>query len=349
MQAPHFLKAGILTIVLVSIALGSWEFYLRNKGLSVDYDDGDSLWSAARAGVYEPIDRSTVFIGSSRIKYDLDIDTWKSITGDEPVQLAIEGNSPRPVLEDLGNDNNFKGKLIVDVTEGLFFSSAPENTAEPSSRIAYYKKRTPAQRFGFLINHALESQFVFLDKNNFSLSALLDKLPVTKRKDVFALPWPFPMEFGRVTFERQDIMMGKFLTDTTLQNKVKGLWEFFSKTDTEKPASGKKLDSVFTSVKAACDKIKSRGGQVLFVRTPSSGPYLAAEKKGFPRQKYWDSLLQITNCPGIHFADYPAIDHFQCPEFSHLSQAQAIIFTRNLIKILSEEKGWHFQRSFSSL
>jgi len=35
--------------------------------------------------------------------------------------LAIEGSCPRPILEDLANDQNFKGKLIVDVTEGLFF------------------------------------------------------------------------------------------------------------------------------------------------------------------------------------------------------------------------------------
>ena len=40
------------------------------------------------------------------------------------IQLAIEGNSPLPVLEDLAADENFKGNLVVDVTEGLFFSSS---------------------------------------------------------------------------------------------------------------------------------------------------------------------------------------------------------------------------------
>jgi hypothetical protein len=342
MQASQLAKAGILTIVLVTSTLVCWELHLRNKGLTVDYDDGESLWSNKRGMVYEPADRSTVFIGSSRIKYDLDIETWKTLTGDNPVQLAIEGNSPRPVLENLANDKNFRGKLVVDVTEGLFFSSSPNNTSEPESRITYYKKITPAQRMSFLINYQLESRFVFLDKANFSLAALLDELPIKKREGVFSLPWNFPMEFGRITFDRQDIMMDKFLTDTNLQNKVKGLWDFFHKVDTELPASGKTLDSVFISVKSACDKIKSRGGQVLFVRTPSSGPYLAAENEGFPRKKYWDQLLKITNCPGIHFADYPGIDHFVCPEFSHLNHSDAIIFTKHFVRILEEDKGWKF-------
>jgi len=342
MQVAQLAKAGILTIVLVTSTLVCWELHLRNKGLKVDYDDGESLWSNTRAMVYGPVDKTTIFIGSSRIKYDLDIETWKGITNDTPIQLAIEGNSPVPVLEDLGNDKNFKGKLVVDVTEGLFFSNSPFDVSEPKSRIAYYKKITPAQKASFVINHGLESQFVFLDKANFSLASLLDELPIKKRKGVFSLPWNFPLEFGRVTFERQDIMMNKFLTDTSLQNKVKGLWDFFRRVGEEPPPTGKKLDSMFISVKASCDKIKARGGQVLFVRTPSSGTYLAAENKGFPRPKYWDELLRFTNCPGIHFADYPVIDHFQCPEYSHLSQADAITFTKEFIRILQEDKGWKF-------
>ncbi|MEP6615751.1 MAG: hypothetical protein ABJA57_04200 [Ginsengibacter sp.] len=348
MKAPQLVKSGILTLVLVVVSLASWEFYLRNKGITTDYDDGESLWSDKRAMVYGAIDQSTVFIGSSRIKYDLDIETWIAITGDQPIQLAIEGNSPRPVLEDLANDKNFKGRVVVDVTEGLFFSSSPNNNSDPEGRIAYYKKRTPAQRFSFLVNHALESQFVFLDKSNFSLASLIDRVPVKKRNGVFAMPCEFPMDFGRVTFDRQDVMTKKFLSDTNLQNQVKGIWQFFGKINDELPASGKKLDSVMMSVKAACDKIKSRGGQVLFVRTPSSGPYFEAEIKGFPRAKYWDQLLKITNCPGIHFKDYPPIDHFQCPEFSHLSPSDAIIFTKNFIKILVEEKNWHFKKQITT-
>jgi hypothetical protein len=60
---------------------------------------------------------------------------------------------------------------------------------------------------------------------------------------------------------------------------------------------------------------------------------------GFPRQKYWDRLLHETNAPGIHFADYPAIANFHCPELSHLTKKDAIIFTQHFIQILGQ-KGW---------
>ena len=63
---------------------------------------------------------------------------------------------------------------------------------------------------------------------------------------------------------------------------------------------------------------------------------------GLPREKYLNRLLEITRSTGIHFADYPALDHFICPEFSHLSQPDAIVFTREFIRILQEEKGWKF-------
>lgn len=342
MTAPNYLKAGILTIVLVALSVASWELHLRSSGLRPSYDDGESLWSDKRAMVYMPADKATVFIGSSRNKFDLDINTWDSLTGEKAVQLAMEGTSPLPVLDDLAADPKFAGKLMIDVTEGLFFSASPRNTSEPKTRIAYSKKRTPAQRFSFLVNHVVESQFVFLDKNFFSMNAMLEELPIPRRAGVFALPWNCPIEFGRVTFDRQNIMTERFLGDTSLQNKVTGLWNFYRSMSTDKPASGARLDSFINVVVKDVKLIQARGGQVIFVRTPSSGPYLMGEKMAFPRTQYWDKILLATGCQGIHFEDYPATAHFQCPEFSHLKQADAIIYTQNLVSILQQEKGWVF-------
>jgi len=62
-------------VVLVIVFVVSWEGYLRSKGHAITYDEGKELWADKRARVYESPDKTTVFIGSSRIKYDLDIDT----------------------------------------------------------------------------------------------------------------------------------------------------------------------------------------------------------------------------------------------------------------------------------
>lgn len=341
MQYSPLLKAGWLTLLLTVLSIGGWELYLRGSGVHADYDEGKALWADKRAMVYEPIDKATVFIGASRNKYDLDIATWQSVTGDHAIQLAIEGNSPMPVFEDLANDTSFKGKLVVDVTEGLFFAESDDVLGLPKGNIDYYKKRTPAQRFSFRVNRVLESQFVFLDQYNFSLNGMLDHTGIANRPGVFT-PRIFPMDFGRVTFDRQDIMTRRFETDTSLQNQVKGIWYFYSQLPGDPPAEGAKLDSILHTVKVYVDKIKARGGQVVFVRTPSSGVYLQEEDKMFPRAKYWDRILAVTNCAGIHFKDYPATAKLQCPEFSHLKQGDAIVFTRTLIEVLQKEKGWSF-------
>ena len=334
-------KAGILALILVAISVLSWELYLRKKGFETSFYDDPALWTHKRDMVYEPADKATVFIGSSRIKFDLDIPTWESITGNHAIQLACVGSNPIPLLEDLANDKKFKGRLVVDVTEGLFFSSAPQNVSRPVENLKYYKERTPAQTASFYINRVLESNFVFLDKEWHSLNAQLGQLGIKDRKGVYNFHG-FPPGFGRVKFNRQEYMTGEFSADTVEQNKVKAIWDTFRQMSKDPPASGAKLDSILNQVKLAVDKIKARGGDVLFVRTPSSGPYYSmGESKAFPREKYWDRLLDTTKCPGIHFKDYPAIADFICPEFSHLSQPDAVVFTKHFIEIL-KEKGWTF-------
>src|ERR1700712_4209089 len=123
MQPTNLSRAGRLALFLSLIFLITWEIYLRHKPVSISYDDNEALFADKMADIYGPKDHTTVFIGSSRIKYDLDIPTWEALTGQKAVQLANVGSSPRMVLEALANDPEFKGNLIVDVTEPLFFSN----------------------------------------------------------------------------------------------------------------------------------------------------------------------------------------------------------------------------------
>lgn len=340
MQSNHFAKAALLMLLLVVAFFAAWEIYLRTKGTTINYDDGKELWSYHRGRVYEPSDQATVFIGSSRIKYDLDIPTWKQLTGEEAIQLAKQGSTPLPVLDDLAADKKFKGKLVIDVTEGLFFSPASGPAHLPKSFVAYYKKQTPAEKASFQLDRVLESQLVFLDRDYHSLNAFLKRIPLKNRGGVFG-DRIFPAEFDQNSFDRQSSMTDQFLVDSNLQKKVTGNWIFFASVSKDPPISGAKLDSLLATIKNDVDKIRARGGQVMFVRTPSSGPYWEGEQKTFPKQKYWDRLLSFTNSQGIYFKDYPGTDHFICPEWSHLSPKDAVFYTQNLVPEL-EQKGWHF-------
>jgi hypothetical protein len=81
------------------------------------------------------------------------------------------------------------------------------------------------------------------------------------------------------------------------------------------------------------------------VRTPSSGFYWEGEQKGFPREKYWDKILEVTGCKGIHFMDFPETNHYICPEASHLSPKDAIEYTGYLAHILQNGMMWTFPKT----
>jgi hypothetical protein len=347
MQRAHLIKAGILALLLSLVAVLSWEFYLRKafytdqSGLKFSYDDNEALWADKRAMVYEPTDQATVFIGSSRMRFDIDIPLWQRMTGEHAIQLALDGGDPRPVLADLANDKNFKGKLLVDVTEGIFFyKDEPKKTKQ----VTYYHNITPTQRFSFRVDRFLESQLVFLDQENFSLNSLLNHLKLPRRAGVIPeVVWP--VVGTAINYDRQEYFTPAFLADSTKSNKTKSIWKFFYKEYPDTPVTGKKLDSLILRVKGYADKIKARGGQVIFVRTPSCGWYKDTEDKDYPRKLYWDRLLELTGCQGVYFEDYPATAHFICPEWSHLSPDDARIYTENLANILRTEKGWSFNKN----
>ena len=327
-------RAAILMALLVVALIGSWELYLRHTGLPLAYDDGKELWADKRARVYDSPDNTTVFIGSSRIKYDLDIATWKKLTGRAAVQLSIVGSSPVPVLIDLGNDPNFRGKLVVDVTEPLFFANDADIVQNPNEYVAYYKKRTPAQKASFAIDHVLESQFLFLDQDAFSLNAELNKLKLPNRPGVFVFP-DFPDDFERSTFERQSYMTARFVADTALRHQVQNVWLFVIDMGKNAPhPSADPVPVVVRSVQDAVNKIRARGGEVVFTRTPSSGVFFGIEQHVFSRDKLWDPLLKATGCPGYYFLDNPATAHFTCPEWSHLAPSDAILYTKALVSEL---------------
>jgi hypothetical protein len=338
MQTLLSVKSAVLTLVIVSTFLISWELYLRHKGAVADYDDSAELWAHSRAMVYEPANKATVFIGSSRIKYDLDIQTWESITHTHAIQLSMVGSSPRHFLTDLADDPNFKGKLVVDVTEVLFFSK--RGNESPDAGIAFYKKCTPAQRASFRLGKPLESRFVFLNIHHYALNPLLEQFHFKDRDGVYPF-LDFPPGFTPTMFNRQNEMTAAFVADTNQQNKVKAIWGFLKK-DPTPPMSGKPLDSVMQSVKRDVDKIKARGGDVIFTRTPSTGGFFMGEQHGYPRKAYWDRLLAVTGCEGIYFGDYPATAKLDCPEWSHLSPQGAIVYTKSLVNTLETEKGWNF-------
>jgi hypothetical protein len=344
MKSNPLFKAAILTLVFVVSFTLCYEFYWRSRGFSTTYNDDKILWTTARKEVYNDDNKATVFIGSSRVKFDLDIPTWEKLTGEKAIQLAFVATSPRPVLRHLAEDESFKGKLIIDMMEPAFFSPRTFLTEKSAiESITYFQNETPAQKASAILNYKLESNFVVLEEGKFGLNNLLTNLQIPCRPGVFSFP-DFPQEFAVSNFNRQTYMTPMFLADPVLIKKQTENWTKLGALDKTPGIKGEALEAVFNEVKAAVDKIRARGGSVVFIRPPSNGGYLETENFVYPRKEYWDAMLAYIDVQGIHYRDYAETANFVCPEWSHLTPEDAIMYTTHLVKILQEEKGWSFPK-----
>src|SRR3954464_11955305 len=114
----------LTALVLFAVMLAAWEIYWRNFGVEPSYRNSDGQWAMQRHRIDDGDGAKTVLIGASRVLFDVQLPVWERATGERPIQLAMEGTSPVPVLEDLANDSHFSGRLLVGVTPHVFFAGA---------------------------------------------------------------------------------------------------------------------------------------------------------------------------------------------------------------------------------
>jgi hypothetical protein len=338
MHSKILLRTALLAMLIFLLLTASWEIFWRSRGFIPTFNDDKALWVEKRKEAYADIKNATVFIGSSRIKFDLDIPTWKKETGEQAIQLSLVGTSPILLLKDLAEDENFKGKLVVDVTEVLFFSQNPAFRKSAIEATSYYKKQSLSEKFSSKLHLALESKLAFLEERRFSLNTLLADLEVPDRPGVFSFP-AFPKGFEWTTRDRQTYMSDMFLSNPSDLDRQTAIWGKLIMGDKTPPVTGDALDKILLELKTYADKIRARGGRIIFIRTPSSGPMEEGEKQAYPKEKYWDRLLQFTQAEGIHYEDEPQTAAMICPEWSHLSPADAVVYTKILARQLAE-RGW---------
>ncbi len=90
--------------------------------------------------------------------------------------------------------------------------------------------------------------------------------------------------------------------------------------------------------KAAVDKIRARGGEVVFVRPPSAPQLRVNEETALPKAKGWDVLLTKTRAVGVHNDDLsPDVQGLTLPEWSHLNRACATVFTDAYVRRLAAQ------------
>ena len=74
-----------------------------------------------RANVETATGDDVVILGSSRAYFDIQLNEWEAATGKKPIQLASTGSSPLPTFNDIVNNTDFKGTVIVGVRLAYYF------------------------------------------------------------------------------------------------------------------------------------------------------------------------------------------------------------------------------------
>jgi hypothetical protein len=336
---PQLPWRGIIVaaVLIVVGAAFAWELYCRSIGYGPTLNDNEDLWTSARRRV-KP--ESVVIIGDSRGWFDLDLDELEKGLGKRPIQLAMGGSCAYPVLADLANDENFHGTIICSIVPRLFFAppgTPPMERGEKAVRRSH--AQTPAQRASQYLAMPLEEHVAFLKQEELNLDELLKRLPIPNRPYA-QVPPRLPPYFSTVDRERRARMIEECAQPGELQSTIQQIWlPLF--TPPPPPSYIPKevfiakmkeaLERRFHDVVTAVQKLRARGGKIVFVRLPYTGGLKALEDRDTPRARTWDPLLKGTAAPGIYYEDYPELSGFNCPEWSHLSAGDSVEFSKRLV------------------
>jgi hypothetical protein len=326
-QPWHAMSLAVLILLVLFTSL--WEWKMRTLelfpgDLGASYD----RWAELRHQV-DQRDVPVVIVGDSRIMFDTDLDHAAQLIGVRPLQLAIAGGSGLPILEDIADDPHFHGLVIVGMAETAYFDLQLTG-ARPQQALTLSRWESPAKRGSFLIHRLLSQGLAMLD-DDYQLSTLVFRLDRNWRSGVVDMSqavWK-AQETGP---DGQTWLWRRLEHDRRLSDHMRNAWLHFYRPE---PLDGQAINDVMVKTKLAVDKIRARGGDVVFVRPPSA-PYLRAiEDKHISRARAWDPLLAYTHSKGVHIDDLPAAQNLTLPEGSHLSRACACVFSDAYLRALA--------------
>jgi hypothetical protein len=321
-------------VALLIVLVGAWEEYWRAFGVKPSIGNTLGLWAIQRRRIDAGEGGATVLLGSSRLYFDIQLPGWERLAGRRPIQLSFEGTSPTSAAEDLAADPNFTGRLLIGIAPDLFFSGS-----EFRGDAAHYThKQSPSQRVGqWLSMHFIEPYLAF-DDPDFALQTVLKRQPWPKRP---GREWDLDVrKLADSEADRNSHLWSKVVTDDAYRELARRIWRQNFQPSPGDPSPEDQLktekEQIDRMAKAVA-KLRARGVKVLFVRMPSSGEFLAFENREYPRARTWDALLAATGVPGIHFEDYPQLQGYYLPEWSHMSRAEGERFTAALYGIIARD------------
>lgn len=327
----HWLTTWLMTLIICVTTVLGWEWYCRAIGFTANgVADNDDLWLQARKRASTVGKDGVIMIGASRIQLGINTDIMSHYTKTRPVQLAIDGSQFMPVLENLAADDSITGTVIVDLEMDKVVSTTRDSDQRTLQLIQTYNKYKNVSPYGAMqtledwLTTKFNSFFAFritganpqmlltrqLSGSNFASDYLIT-LPDRSRQ----------ADYTKVS--QSDFYLAR------LQNNLRN-----ETLDSLKPAVWPSFEADIHYLNSLVQRIKKRGGRVVFVRFPTDKGIWQIDEGRFPREKYWNKLAATTTVEMIHFKDYPDLSRYQLPDGSHLDYRDAIHFTDALCKLI---------------
>ena len=319
-----WLRSWLLAMTLVLICLGGWESFWRLQGYVPTVEDDLGLWAENRRQANQQEGETVALIGASRIQLGLHPDVFARTTGGRPLMLAIDGNSPLPILQNLAEDPEFSGLVICGLTP-QWLAESKTTKRRAAKWIRKYRRQKWSSRLETQLSAGVQQLFVFRFPGLSPGRVWQHLIHDERLKKVYA-----PMRIDRyrpADYTKTDLLQLKKAREERTHQQALSAISLTSE------AFRERVEQVHRWV----EKIKHRGGQVVFIRMPSTGTIREIEEATWPKHRYWDVFAARMDGLTVHFENHAALAVLPCPDGSHLDAGGAILFSEALVKIFREK------------
>lgn len=311
----------ITVFLLFVVGFASAESAWRALGYRPTAVDSPALWKFwyERAATSGP--KTIVFIGASRIQAGISTDRMRARLPDyEIVQLGeYAGGSPVGVLRALADDRRFNGIVICDMLAPFLMRQGWESQRD------LYESRARTREQLDAYEMARAADLLAVKNADSGIGAAVKRLIESGQ-----LP---PQNHVRMRQDRSlEIDFG--VMEDLQGFREKNAASFRQQYETAEHPAPEDLDDEFKEVDGFVRRIQDRGGQIVFLRMPSSGDRRAIEEKYHPKAKYWDRFAAMSSGIRIHWTEIEGASNLTCPDESHLAYRDAGTFTDLLVDAL---------------
>lgn len=309
----------LLAVSLFGLAIVSEESLWRRLGYRQTIRDSKNLWYFWRQRVYSDDGRVIVSLGTSRITADLSLEAIGEVRPEyRPVQLGLSGSkSCIGLLKDLVADERFKGVIVCELDVPLLDKKLWDAHTD-------YSDYRPTSWHWHLetLGHAAVDNWCVGRQHSLSCRQIANR--------VFGdNPRPEPRKYCR-TFRREVHWDFAFLRDLD-EEMDEGVARYREKYKNHVFPDWETLSTDIAEINDLVRTFQARGGEVVFLRAPSSGRRWELEEQAHSKTKYWDRFAATSSAICIHFRDVPDMRGLHCPDGSHLDYRDAPNFTKALV------------------